>query len=245
MMKKSIRVLIAMGLCINLASASKITDMIQKQTGQATTILKEQPLSQDSNLKLLTLKDNGSGYKVLAITNKQESIFLPITQAFFTSHDKDRDLIVQEFQSATNYNMTFKTQAAVKAEIAKLPQDYIISLKGKTSKKVFYIISDPLCPHCQEELKHLDKRLAQGDVKMIPVGWMGAESANKVAEIYAKAKKAKTDSEKIAILKKAYEKSYKAPAASKEDLTKVQDVVRALMGKDKAEGTPYIIEEDI
>lgn len=244
-MRKSIAVLMAIGLCANLANASKITDMLQKQTGQATTILKEQSLSQDSNLKLLTLKDNASGYKVLAITNKQESVFLPITQAFFTSNDKDRELVVQEFQSTTNYNMTFKTQAAVKKEIEKLPKDYIIKLKGKTNKKVFYIISDPMCPHCQEELKHLDEKLAQGDVKMIPVGWMGADSANKVAELYAKIKNAKTDSEKIAILKKTYDKNYKAPTANQKQLDDVQGVVRSLMGKDKAEGTPYIIEEDL
>lgn len=244
-MKKKIAAFIALSLSVNLANASKITDMIQKQTGQATTILKEQALSQDSNLKLLTLKDSSSGYKVLAVTNKQESIFLPITQAFFTNNDKDRELVVQEFQSITNYNMTFKTQAAVKKEIAKLPQEYIVSLKGKTSKKVFYIISDPLCPHCQEELKHLDERLKQGDVKMIPVGWMGIESANKVAELYEKLKTAKTDSEKIALLKKAYDTNYKAPTAKDATRTKVQEVVRSLMGKGKAEGTPYIIEEDL
>lgn len=244
-MKKSILALMSIALCVNLANASKITDMIQKQTGQATKILKEQPLTQDSNLKLLTLKDNESGYKVLAITNKQESLFLPITQAFFTSNDKDRELVAQEFQSTTNYNMTFKTQAAVKKEIAKLPKDYIINLKGKTNKKVFYIVSDPMCPHCQEELKHLDEKLAQGDVKMIPVGWMGADSANKVAELYAKIKTAKTDSEKIELLKKIYDKDYKAPTANQKQLADIQEVVRSLMGKDKVEGTPYIIEEDL
>lgn len=244
-MKKSILALMSIALCVNLANASKITDMIQKQTGQATKILKEQPLTQDGNLKLLTLKDNESGYKVLAITNKQESLFLPITQAFFTSNDKDRELVAQEFQSTTNYNMTFKTQAAVKKEIAKLPKDYIINLKGKTNKKVFYIVSDPMCPHCQEELKHLDEKLAQGDVKMIPVGWMGADSANKVAELYAKIKTAKTDSEKIELLKKIYDKDYKAPTANQKQLADIQEVVRSLMGKDKVEGTPYIIEEDL
>ncbi len=245
-MKKKIAAFIAMGLCMNLANASKITDMIQKQTGQATVILKEQPLNQDNNLKLLVLKVNTSGEKLLAIANKQESLFLVVTQGFFTNNDKDRELVAQEAQSIMNYNMTFKTQEAVKKEIAKLPQDYIISLKGKTNKKVFYIVSDPLCPHCQEELRHLDDRLARGDVKMIPIGWMGAESANKAAELYAKIKNAKTDSEKIALLKKVYDKNYKAPTAKQEELTKVQEVVRSLIGKGKVEeGVPYIIEEDL
>ncbi|WP_285819102.1 disulfide isomerase [Helicobacter bilis] len=244
-MKKKIAAFIALSLSVNLANASKITDMIQKQTGQATTILKEQALSQDSNLKLLILKlDNGE--KAVVVTNKQESLVFPVLpQAFFTSNDKDRELVAQEFQSVMFYNNTFKTQAAVKKEIAKLPQEYIVSLKGKTSKKVFYIISDPLCPHCQEELKHLDERLKQGDVKMIPVGGMGVESANKVAELYEKLKTAKTDSEKIALLKKAYDTNYKAPTAKDATRTKVQEVVRSLMGKGKAEGTPYIIEEDL
>lgn len=244
-MKKSIVTFIALSLSISLANENKITDIIQKQAGQKTTILKEQQLSQDTNLKLLTLKlDNGE--KAVVVTNKQESLVFPILpQAFFTSNDKDRELVLQEFESTMFYNNTFKTQAEVKKEIAKLPKEYIISLKGKTNKKVFYIISDPMCPHCQEELKHLDDRLKQGDVKMIPVGWMGPDSANKVAEIYEQLKNIKTDSEKIALLKKVYDKNYKAPTAKAETLTKVQDIVRSLMGKGKAEGTPYIIEEDL
>ncbi len=244
-MKKKISSLVAFCLCINFAYASKITDIIEKQTGQKTMVLKETTLNQDSNLKLITLKDDESGFKVLAITNKQESIFLPISSAFFTNNDKDRDMVLQEFNSTSYYNLTFKTQAEVKKAITKLPKDYIINLKGKNSKKVFYIISDPLCPHCQEELKHIDQKLELGDVKMIPIGWMGDESADKVAEIYSSIKNAKTNSEKINILNKIYAKTYKAPKADNKSLANVQEVVRALTGKGKVEATPYIIEEDL
>ncbi len=244
-MKSKISSLVALCLCVNLAYASKITDVIEKQTGQKTTLLKESVLKQDSNLKVITLKDNASGFKVLGIINKQESIFLPITSAFFTDNDKDRESLMQEFQSVSNYNLTFQTQAEVKKAITKLPKDYIIHLKGKNSKKVFYIISDPLCPHCQEELKHINQKLELGDVKMIPIGWMGDESANKTAEIYLKVKNAKTDSEKIDILNRVYAKTYKAPKADSKSLATVQEVVRMLTGKGKVEGTPYIIEEDL
>lgn len=228
---------------IGIAQASKLTDMIKEQTGQTTSVLKEQALKQDSNLKLVTLKDAKTGFKVLAITNKQESFLLAITSAFFTSNENDRDLIIAEFGSITNYNMTFKTQDAVKKAIANLPKDSIIHLTStnKNAKKVFYIVSDPLCPHCQEELKHINERLNQGDVKMIPVGWMGKESAQKVAEIYSLAKKATTDSEKIKILQRIYNPQYKAKQM---DTKIVEQVVSSLMGEGKVEGTPYIIEED-
>lgn len=226
-----------------IVEASKLTDMIKEQTGQEISILKEQPLQQDSNLKLVTLRESKTGFKVLAVTNKQESFLLAVTSAFFTSNEADRNLIIAEFGSITNYNMTFKTQEAVKKAIANLPKDSIIHLSStnKNAKKVFYIVSDPMCPHCQEELKHINERLQQGDVKMIPVGWMGKDSAQKVAEIYSLAKKATTDSEKIKILQRIYNPQYKPKQM---DTKMVEEVVRNLMGEGKVEGTPYIIEED-
>lgn len=235
--------LLSCSIFLGVAQASKLTDMINKQTGQEVSIIKEQQLKQDSNLKLVTVKELKTGFKVLGFTNKNESFFLAITSAFFTSNDDDRDLIISEFGSINNYNMTFKTQEVVKKTISSLPSDIIINLSStnKNAKKIFYIVSDPMCPHCQEELKKIDDRLKEADVKMIPVGWMGKDSAYKVAEIYSLMKNAKTDSEKIKILQKIYNPQYKAKPR---DTKIVEEVVRSLMGEGKVEGTPYIIEED-
>ncbi|RDU71029.1 disulfide isomerase [Helicobacter aurati] len=226
-----------------IAQASKLTDMIKEQTGQETSVLKEQSLQQDPNLKLVTLKESKTGFRVLAVTNKQESFLLAVTSAFFTSNEADRNIIVAEFGSVTNYNATFKTREAVKKAIASLPKDSIIYLSStnKNAKKVFYIVSDPMCPHCQEEFKHINERLQQGDVRMIPVGWMGKDSAQKVAEIYSLTRKATTNSEKIKILQRIYNPQYKPKQM---DTKMVEEVVHKLMGEGKVEGTPYIIEED-
>lgn len=238
-MKNISKILLFSILC-NVVYANKLVDLIATQTGQKISMIKEQTLSQDPNLKFVVLKDEVSGFKVSVITNKQETIIIPLS-TFFTSSEKDRTTIINEIASVNNFNMTFKTQSAVKAAIASLPKDYIIELKGKNHKKVFYIISDPLCPHCQVELNNIEKRLEEGDVKMIPVGMMGEEAAKKAAEIYHSAKQLKTDSEKIAMLKKIYNKDYKAKNF---DTKEVQEVTRALIGEGKVEGTPYIIEED-
>ena len=246
MIKNFSKVLLGLGLlsAVNIATASPLTDMIQKQTGQKVSLVKEQKLSQDSNLKLVTLKDDASGMRILGLSNTSESMFLAISQAFFTANDKDRELIVAEYGNVGNYNMTFKSQAAVKKVIATLPKEHIIDLKGKNPKRLFYIVSDPLCPHCQVELANIDKRLEQGDVKMIPIGMMGEESARKVAEIHAKIKSAKSDADKIAILKKIYDRDHKAEGFEPKELEKIKEVARNITGKGKVEGTPYIIEED-
>ncbi|STQ85832.1 disulfide isomerase [Helicobacter muridarum] len=235
--------LLSCNIFFGVVQASKLTDMINKQTGQEVSVIKEQQLKQDSNLKLVTIKELKTGFRVLGFTNKHESFFLAITSAFFTSNDDDRNLIISEFNLVNHYNMTFKTQEAVKKAINSLPNDAIINLAStnKNAKKVFYIVSDPMCPHCQDELKRINDRLNEGDVKMIPVGWMGKDSAYKVAEIYSLVKEAKTDSEKIKILQKIYNPQYKAKPR---DTKMVEEVVRSLMGEGKVEGTPYIIEED-
>ena len=156
-MKNISKILLFSILC-NVVYANKLVDLIATQTGQKISMIKEQTLSQDPNLKFVVLKDEASGFKVSVITNKQETIIIPLS-TFFTSSEKDRTTIINEIASVNNFNMTFKTQSAVKAAIASLPKDYIIELKGKNHKKVFYIISDPLCPHCQVELNNIEKRI--------------------------------------------------------------------------------------
>ena len=220
--------------------ASALTDLIQKEVGENMSVIEENYLSQDKNIKFVTLKDNGSGYKVVVITNKQENFIIPVT-AFFSGNEKDRDLVNGKLADAAIYNETFKSHAAVKAAINKIPKDYIIDIKGK-GKKVFYIISDPQCPHCQVELDNINKRLEKGDVKMIPIGMLGDESAKKAAEIHKKMKNVKSDSEKISILKSIYSKAHEAPKDI--DTKKVQEITRSLLGPDKVQGTPYILEED-
>ncbi|RDU66247.1 disulfide isomerase [Helicobacter didelphidarum] len=242
-MNKILSVLL-LGFFCNFAYASKITDIITKQVGVKVGVIKEQSLNADSNLKLITVKDEEHGVKANFLVNQKENIAIGLSPVVFTDNNKDRELIIREMQSVQSYNDTYKTHASVKKIVDSLPKDYIVYIKGKTNKKVFYIISDPLCPHCQVELANIDKRLEYGDVAMIPIGWMGKGSADKVAEIYANAKNLKTDSEKIAFLKKIYDKNYKAKDADSVARTAVSEVVRQLMGKGKVEGTPYIIEED-
>lgn len=238
---KKVSSILALCLCFGIAQANKINDLIEKQTGQKTTFLSEQKLTQDSNLKVVTLREDQSGMKVVVITNQQESIIIPIL-TFFTSNDKDREMLISQMNATQMYNETFKTQAAVKKIIESIPKDYIIDIKGKTSKKLFYIISDPLCPHCQAELANIDKRLEQGDIKMIPIGMLGEQAAKKAAEIHEAMKNVTSDSQKVAILKKIYDPKHKAPQSL--DTKKIEEITKSLLGKDKVEGTPYIIEED-
>ncbi|WP_237416275.1 disulfide isomerase [Helicobacter saguini] len=243
---KKILYLVAFCCAISqILQASKLTDMVQRVTGQKMSVIKEFSLKQDSNIKFVVLKDDSTSQRVIVMTNKAESFVQPLVpQAFITENEIDSNTLLSEVGSVQNYNMTYKTSSEVKKAIATLPKDYIINLSGKNPKKTYYIVSDPMCPHCQVELDNIDKKLAAGNVKMIVVGWMGEESANKAAEIYKKARSLKSDSEKLALLKKVYNKSYKAPAAPESDKKVIQEVVRALMGKGKVEGTPYIIEED-
>lgn len=242
-MKKILYFVTCLALFSGVGNASKLTDMVLRVTGQKVSVIKEFSIKQDSNIKFVVLKDENTAQRVIVITNKAESFvqtFIP--QAFITENKEDSNILLSEASSVQNYNANYKTQDEVKKIIStKVPKDYIITINGKNPKKTYYIVSDPLCPHCQNELKNIDKRLQNGNVKMIVVGMMGEQSRKKASEIYREIKKTKSDSEKIALLNKIYNQSYKSNSSEEKV---VQDVTSALIGKGKVEGTPYIIEED-
>lgn len=228
---------------LGLAKAS-VVEMIKKQTGQEVVVVNQMPLKQDPSLKVVVLKEVATGFRVVSITNKEESFLVAIEAGFFTSNDEDRGVIISEIQSAYNYNASLKTRDTVKGIIDKLPAGYAITLSSTNPNpsKMFYIVSDPLCPHCQSELKELDKKLEKGDVHMIVVGGLGKESIKRAAEIQSLIKTAKTDKDKIKTLSTLYDPKYKS--SKKVDTKVVEEVTRSLMGEGKVEGVPYIIEED-
>lgn len=222
-------------------SYGSIVDLIKKDTKLEVEILKEQELNQDKNLKFVIVRDKKSGYRSLLLTNKQENFVLGVSSVAFMENKDDKEFLLSSYRGLQNYNKNLESNEAVKNVIKSIPSDYIIDLKGKSDKKTFWIISDPLCPHCQAELRNIDDRLKEGNVKMIAIGWLQTQSAYKAEEIHNLMKTAKNDQDKISILNKIYDTKYK----SKEiDTSKIDTLTRDITGKGKVEGVPFVIEED-
>jgi len=118
---------------------------------------------------------------------------------------------IKKFQEARE-NFSKNAKNAVQKETM------LISL-GDKSKPAIYVFSDPECPFCREELAMLEDELKTYQVNYIITPVHGKSAFEKSALIYKESKKAKNDKEKIAILKKYYDKNIKNyPKVSDEEL---------------------------
>ncbi|PAF42893.1 hypothetical protein [Helicobacter sp. 11S02629-2] len=243
-MKRLLSLLLVSSALSSALFASPVVDLVKKQTGLNVKVLDSKPLKSDKDLSLITLKDEKSGTKTLAITNKEGSLLFGLNDVVFSVNKDDSNLILSSLGALKSYNSNVMAQAGVKSVIASLPKQYIITLpttNKAASHSDIYIVSDPMCPHCQAELKDIHNRLKEGNVHMILIGWLSDQSAYKAKEIYDSINTLKTEKEKIALLDKIYNPAYKAKPS---DVGFIADMTKNLTGPNKVQGVPYIIKED-
>lgn len=135
-----------------------------------------------------------------------------------------QDFEMKQYQSA-RANFESKAKAALKDE------SQIIAL-GDTKKPKLYVFSDPECPFCRQHLAGIEKELENYQINFVLTTVHGESAFKKVAQIYAESKNAKTDSAKIAILRKYYDEKAKAPKVAQ----KAYDEALALYEKYSAMG---------
>jgi thiol:disulfide interchange protein DsbC len=121
-------------------------------------------------------------------------------------------------------------------------KDNIISL-GDAKKPALVILSDPECPHCREELANIENRLETNSVKIILTSPREASALEKSALIYEESAKAKTDKQKIAILRKYHDENATVTQKVSENKIKSMDELRQKYLKSGFESTPLIVEE--
>lgn len=239
---KKITIALALSASLSIAQAG-IIDFTTSQTQQKIKLISQFPLKSDANLMLTIIEGTYENHPIrqAVLINKADNLLIGISNTFFAQDKQDRDLIRQELGKIVAFNKSSPSQSLVKDAIAKLPKQYIINISSndKNAKKIYYIISDPTCPHCQNELKNINERLKDGDVKMISIGWLNQQSALRAAKVYANLKDSMSNEEKLKILNDAYNPAIAAPNTN---IDKIKEITTSLTGVGKVESVPYIIE---
>ncbi|MDR1285608.1 MAG: thioredoxin fold domain-containing protein [Campylobacteraceae bacterium] len=119
----------------------------------------------------------------------------------------------------------------------------IISL-GDNKKPALIILSDPECPYCRQELANIENRLKTNSVKIILTSFRELSALEKSALIYEETAKAKTDKQKIDVLKKYYDENALITQKVSENKIKNMDELRQKYLRLGLESTPLIIEEE-
>ncbi len=131
-----------------------------------------------------------------------------------------------------------------------LPKDKIIELSGDgdANKPVKYLFTDPLCPYCRLELENMEEILKQNRLKVVmaPITSHGTEAVKKSIKIEQEAKSAKTDAEKIAILRKYYDPKAPEPQISLDEVRAARKIIDGIFDTGAIRGVPaYVSQSDL
>lgn len=242
-MKKT-RVFIATMMFLGIIHAapsdgSAAKKLLESQTKRSLEVVSFSPLD-SSNLFLLTIQDKLNGYKTLLISDEKQKN-LVVASAFFSSDEAAMRRVVQELNAISSHNFKVQNSAKLNALFASIPQDYAITITGASPKKL-YIVSDPMCSHCQEELAHIEDKLQTHTIVMIPVGLLGQDSLYKAADIARQIRSAKTPKEQIQTLRKVYARTYTPTTTNDEAYKQVLRITSSIRDSKLIEGVPFIYE---
>lgn len=132
----------------------------------------------------------------------------------------------------------------LKAIYSKEDKNNIISLGNDPKKETLVIFTDPECPYCRNELSQIEDRLKEHNVKLLLTPVHGRSSLEKSYLIYEGAKKLKSDKEKIALMRKYYEKDVdiSKEKVSDENVKAMEDLRGKYIGS-VIKGVPFLVNE--
>ena len=102
----------------------------------------------------------------------------------------------------------------------------IIVLGSDPKKPTIIMFSDPECPYCRAELAKIETTLKYSNVEIVLTPVHDISSLQKSSLIYKDVKSAKSDSDKVKILRKYYAEDYNVDdkSVSKDDIAKIDNL---------------------
>ena len=119
----------------------------------------------------------------------------------------------------------------------------IVSLGNDPKKETLVVFTDPECPYCRQELAQIEERLATNNIKLIFTPVHDRSSLEKSILIYNETAKAKSDAEKIMILKKYFDENVKYDQkVSDAEVQRIEDLKLKYFGAG-IKGVPFMVRE--
>lgn len=174
-------------------------------------------LPADVNFKIVSKKQLGNGFEQINFQMSRgelkQSDIIFVNGDFFSS-----DLIsLKDGSSLKEEALKKLASQSIAPLFATEDSAYIISVGSDKNKPTQLIFTDPECPFCRAELARIEQELEHKNIKMILTPVHQKSALQKSWLIYQEIKNAKTDAQKIEIMRKYY-----APNA-KVDESKVSD----------------------
>lgn len=219
----------------------KISKLVSEKTQRDISVKSILPLDGTKNLNIAILYDKKDKAEIAVLATQDGNVIVGLSNIFLSKSEKDLAILTEAYQ-ATQPKIASPSPEVLDQFFSSLSEDRVISLKSteKDSNQTHYIVSDPRCPACRQELENIQSKLKSGDVKMLLVSFLGEESAHKAKLIYSKVAKIKDDSLKIKIMQEIYNPNYKlTPKDKKQDIKVIEQNSQEVI-KTGIQSVPFI-----
>lgn len=222
-MKKSIIALSLLGINLAFGANPALEKMLLERTGEKIKVVKEIPMEDLRNMKLVVLET--AQQQMVFLANGNNNTIVAIDSTFLTSNNQTLATISKEIKLAQMASAKSTGDKIIKG--AKENNYPVISLKSPTkTNKTLYVVTDPNCPYCRDELDHVEDRLKTHNIKMIIVGILHESSLSKAEDAYQAVAKLKTNDQKIAALRKIYYPSYQTNTTPTQKTLGITNLIR-------------------
>lgn len=231
-MKKIILASVVAATSLFAASNEQIIDFYKSiaQPGLMFKVTERQKLAENPEYEMVVVNISNGKLSEDEIMFTKGDLLLP-------------DIIDLKNKKAYKAEMKEKITAKnIAAQFNKEEKKNIIMLGNDSKKPTYVMFSDPECPYCRMELEKIETTLKEANVHIILTPVHDKSALQKSFLIYKDAVKAKTDSEKIKILRKYFAEDYKvADNAVSDDEVKAMDDLRTKYLAAGVRSVPYII----
>ncbi len=235
---------ILMILCSAVFAASfndNVTSLIEKQTGVKIKIIKTENLKSNKDLKLLIVEIVDNSQQIPLFVTKDGGMVIGLSNISFTNSSEDEEIIVNIANEAMVHNDNIQKQAAGDLIKQLKPEQYITLKSSASNPKTYFIVADPNCGYCREEIRNLDDKLKTHNVNLVIVGMLGEDSLKKAAYLMDKINSQMSENDKMNGIKEVFSQNFKAPKNI--DTSKVKETTDLLFKTGVIRGTPYIYEQ--
>ncbi|PAF46257.1 hypothetical protein BKH46_08435 [Helicobacter sp. 12S02634-8] len=157
-------------------------ESLEKKAEQ--TILKKT----NTQVKVLELKDMGikklsigvleiSGKQVPILVSNDGETILGVPEIFLSNNEEVLNTAKKTIADIENYNSRGKQQRLLESFKDRKDNEVFLTSTGKKTNQTTYIVTDPNCPYCRDEMGRIDSVLQTSNVVLILVGIIGHEDS--------------------------------------------------------------------
>lgn len=194
-------------------------------------IISSSPISKALTLAVI---ETGGERGALIIENDTGRIF-NLDGLLYEPKNEIVDLLRKTKKEITAYN-ALKTENVILSGIKENPKIAFSlgNVKGKSTK---YMVLDPNCSFCKDKVDKIEDEINKNNLKIVIVGLLSSNSMAKSEFFYNRIGEIKTDKEKIALLRKIFDRKLVISKTEPTNETAIE--ATRVIRKSGIEGVPF------